>query len=341
MEHILLCALYAALLCQPAGEAAAAPEDTGVPATAPAVPDNLTGRGLLDLPDPFPLAVLHLQLPVNTLEVLEEGQGRIEPHFNWANNYGLEDEFTIDAETYRYELGGWYALRSDFYLGAALPLLARDGGVLDSVVDGFHDAFGLTDGRRSLRPRNGYEIAIQDEDGGVHRLDRGAGLGDLVLKLHWNVHPGDRWFPAVAIEGLSSLPTSTAGFGSSGADFGMTVSFSKTFLRDLHLYAVLGSTYLTDTRTEGIRYEKHGFQYTLGIEWSVIRSFSLVFQAAGFSPLLRSPSPLNRSRSYVAFGLKWEFLKGMALELSAIENLVPPFESSADIALSTGFSFTL
>jgi hypothetical protein len=57
--------------------------------------------------------------------------------------------------------------------------------------------------------------------------------------------------------------------------------------------------------------------------------------------VLREPSPLNKSRNYLALGFKWEFLDGMRLELSVIENLVPPFENSSDIALGTGFSFDL
>ena len=47
----------------------------------PATIDNLAGRGLLNLLDPFPLAQLHLQLPVDTLRVMKEGDGehRVQP----------------------------------------------------------------------------------------------------------------------------------------------------------------------------------------------------------------------------------------------------------------------
>lgn len=298
---------------------------------------NLSGRGLLEIRDPFPLAVLHLQLPINTLERIEESQGKFEVNFSWANTFVLNDTLLVDAETYRLELSGWYALRNDFYIGAGIPILARGGGILDPLVKGFHGAFNLTSGGRESRPTNGYEITIQD--GGDRRsLDSGTGLGDFALKSHWNVNPGDAWLPAVSLDGILSLPTSMAGFGSSGLDLGISLSLYKKVLRSCHLYAVLGLTYLTDPKTQGLTYQKVGNQGVAGIEFSLTRSFSLFFQAMSFSPLLEHPPLLNKVRNYVAAGFKWEFADGCELELSLLENL-SPFTNSADIAFNAGFAF--
>ncbi len=320
-----------------------APLSEDPPAFVDAYPptvDNLSGRGLFHLLDPFPLAQLHLQLPVNTLRVLKEGDGRFEWNANWANSFVLEDNVTIDAETYSLDLGGWYAIRSDFYLGASISVIARDSGVLDGFIDGFHDAFGLSDGRRSKRSNNSYLIAITDDDGNTQNLDRGVGLGDLVLKTHWNVNPGDRWMPAVALEAFATLPTSTNGFGSSGFDFGMSVSFYKTMYEDFHLYTVLGGTLLTNSQTEGIKYEKSVLQATLGAEYAVLEDLSLVIQYMSYSALLREPSPLDKHRNYIATGLKWEFTQGYTFEFSIVENL-SPFENSSDLTFSLGFHFSL
>ncbi len=161
----------------------------------------------------MPFAGLHLQLPLDTLEVMNAGQGKFELSLNWANSFLHEDTFVIDAETYRLTLGGWYALADDFYVGAEIPVHARDSGVLDPVIDGFHDAFNFGDGDRSMRGRNEYEISIHEPGGAVAELDRGVGLGDMVLKSHWNVHSGACWYPAVSLEGLMALPTSANDFG--------------------------------------------------------------------------------------------------------------------------------
>ena len=298
---------------------------------------NLSGRGLLEIRDPFPLSVLHLQLPINNLELIEESDGKFEVNVSWANTFAVSDTVVVDAETYRLELSGWYAVRSDFYIGAGIPILARGGGILDPLVAGFHKAFNLTPGGRDQRPNNDFEISIQD--GNQKRtLDSGVGVGDFFLKGHWNVTSGDACLPAVSLDGLVSLPTSTAGFGSSGVDLGIALASYKTLLNFCHLYAVLGLTYLTDPKTEGLSYQKVGNQGVVGIEFSFTKRFSLVLQAMSFSPLLEHPSPLDKVRNYLAGGVKWEFAEGCELELSILEN-ISPFTNSADVAFNAGFAF--
>jgi hypothetical protein len=321
------------------------PRSAGVEAPEPeaAWPSsrNLTGRGLLDLQEPFPLARLHLQFPIDTLEVLDEGDSKFYFSFNLANTFVLEEDIEIDAETHSLQLGGWYAIRDDFYAGASLSLLGRGGGFLDPVVDSFHHALGLSDGGRSERGRSEYEIRIVDREGGVHTLERGLGLGDLTLKCHWIVSRGERWLPAVSLQPLMTVPTSTTGFGNDGIDVGLNVSFYKTVADFLHLYGVVGTGYFFDIETEGLRYERNVLQGVVGIEFLPVSEVSIVLQAMTFSPLLVEsfPSELNRSRNYVAFGVKWEIVPKIELELSLIENL-EPFESSTDISVNMGLFFT-
>jgi hypothetical protein len=299
---------------------------------------NLEGRGLLDFRDPFPLALLHLQIPNNTLQVLEEGEWKVRVSFDWANSFAADDNFIIDAETYVLELSAWYALDRDFYVGAGLPVMARSGGILDPVIDGFHNLFGLSDGGRDDVPRNDYEISITDENGQTASLDSGIGLGDLSLKAHWILNEGGRWFPAVSVQALVNLPTSTQGFGSDGVDLGLVFSAYKTFLEIVHLYGVVGVTYLTDPRTEGLRYDQLGATLVAGVEVAVLDELSIVLQTMYYSGLLESISPLDDSRYYVAFGFKWQVIGGIDMQLSIVENF-NNFESSSDLALGFGLAF--
>lgn len=323
---------------EPGTQPALAEAESREPGAGDASPRDLSGRGLLDLRDPMPFAGLHLQLPLDTLEVMNAGQGKFELSLSWANSFLLEDTFVVDAETYRLTFGGWYALSDDFYVGAEVPVHARDSGVLDPVIDSFHNAFNFGEGDRSLRGRNEYEISIHEPGGAVAELDRGVGLGDLVLKSHWNVHPGARWYPAVSLEGLMGLPTSTSDFGSSGVDVGLALGFSKNVFDGLYLYAVLGGTYFTDSTTQGIHYEREGYQAVVGAEINLGKRVSLVLQSMNYTPLLERPTLLNRKRNYVAGGLKVEYLDGFTLDLSIVENLYP-FTSSADIGLATNLGF--
>ncbi len=306
---------------------------------------DLTGRGLIELRDPFPLAVLHVGLPVSTLEVLESEQGKFEFAFNWANNFAEDSSSStneavlVDAETYRLQLDGWYALDDDFYVGASISIHARGNGILDGLVKGFHESFGLDDGGRDDQAKDDYTILVVDSAGREVELDRGVGLGDLVLKTHWNVSRGDRWYPAVSVETLISLPTSTKGFGNDGIDVGVAFSFYKTFIKQLHLYAVVGAAYYADSKTEGLRYERFNYQAVLGIEYAVTEDVSVIVQSLHYSPLLKEPRVLNKGRNYIAAGVKWEFVESMQFEFSIVENIAP-FDNSADIAFNIGFGFT-
>jgi hypothetical protein len=301
-------------------------------------PDNFGGRGLLDIQDPFPLASLHLRLPVGAQTVLDAGEFKTGAVFDWANTFATTQGVLVDAETYRLRLGACYALRGDLYLRAELALEERDGGVLDPLVDDFHDLVDTESESRDARPRNAYEVFVTDRHGRVHELDRGFGVGDLVLGAHWNAYGGGKWLPAVALEALMSLPTSTTGFGNAGVDCGAAVSLSKKILRRWRLHGVLGAGYLSDARTEGIVYERPIYEALGGIEFAAAERLSIVLQVMHFSPLLDSsyPSPLDEGRDYVALGLKWEWPRGVEGALGLLEN-IGSFDSTADIA----FHFSL
>jgi hypothetical protein len=299
------------------------------------------GRGLLDLQDPFPLAPLHLQLPVDAHVVLEQGKGTFGAVFNWANSFGLSEGNTImvDAETYRLRLNGWYGLFDDFYVGASVAIHARDSGIMDPFVDEFHKSFGLGDGDRSARSRNDYELSVTDADGKVASLDRGAGIGDLVLQTHWNLYRGGPSGSTIAVQGLIALPTSTDEFGQDGVDFGLNLSLSKELIENFYLYVVVGGTALTDARTAGLRYEPLNYQVIAGVEFAVLDNLSLLAQAQRYSPLLERPGVLADERTYLSVGGKWEFSPGREFQFGFMENL-DPFKNSADVAFSVGVEFS-
>ncbi|MBI4584871.1 MAG: DUF3187 family protein [Planctomycetes bacterium] len=298
---------------------------------------NLSGRGVLDLQDPFPISIFHLQLPTDTLELLDAHQTKLGLSFNWANHFARDDSFVVDAETYRLRLEGWYALREDFYLGADISLIGRGDGILDPAVDLVHHAFKFGEGSRDTRPRNQYDITIFDEDSIPRRIRSGIGNGDLSVKAHWILNGGETWLPAVALDGIVGLPTSTPGFGSRSIDFGIAVSAYKSIFDFIYLYGVLGGTYLTDPTTAGLEFKKVNYQGTLGVEIALLKRLSLIGQVMYFSPLLEEPHSLNKGRNYLAGGLKWQVLAPWELELSVVEN-IQPFNNSADIAFSLGFT---
>ena len=305
----------------------------------PGIHDDLTGRGLVDFRDQFPLAKLHLQLPSATPPGLESGASVASVQFDWANTLARSTFHLVDAETYTLRLGYWHALRRDVYLGAETAVEARDGGVLDGFIDGFHDRFDINVPSRNASPKDEYQITVVDDRRRVRELDRGVGLGNTTLKAHWIFMEGEQWRPTLSVQALLNLPTSTHGFGSRGVDLGLAFLAQKRLWHHLYLYGIFGGTYLTDRKTEGLRYTEFNGQLSVGVEivlwWE---SMSLVGQYVLLSPLLDGPDGLDQRRQYVGGALKWQAHPKVNLTLGMMENL-PSLKVSTDVTFITACEF--
>lgn len=300
--------------------------------------ENLHGRGLLDFQDGFPLALLHLQMPLSTPGLIEEGKTRVEVDFFWSNTTGVESTYTVDAETYELAFGLWRPLRADFYVGADLSVVSRGSGVLDGPIGDFHDLFGFGDGDTGRISKNSYNIFIVDDVGRRHELHQGVGLSDLNLKALWVINEGDRWLPAISSQVFTALPSSTTGFGTDGLDLGITLTASKQLFEFFYLHFAVSGTYLTDPTVEGIRFRQVNYAAAVGGEIVVLRSLSLIVQAMRYSQLLDNTPKLDDPRRYIAAGFKWALNDVTVFEFSAIENF-ETFENSSDIVFVLGVAF--
>ncbi len=318
---------------------AATASGMAVPSVRTPLPGDLQGRGLLDFRDPFPFAKLHLQLPAATPPGLRRGETSGLVQFDWSNTSGVGNEFVADVETYTLRLGLWHALRSNLYLGVETAVEGRDGGIIDSFIDGFHDTFRINVSERDQRPQDAYEIAVANSGGGVRELDRGFGLGNTALKAHWIFSEGSDWWPTLSLQPLLYLPTSTSGFGARGVDLGLALTAQKRLSDHLYLSVVGGGTFLTDPTTEGLRYEELNYQVTAGVEvvlwWD---SVSLIGQYTHYSPLLKDTSGLDRERNYVGGAIKHRIHPDVNVIWGFMENL-PPLKNTADVTFDMGCEF--
>jgi catechol 2,3-dioxygenase-like lactoylglutathione lyase family enzyme len=315
------------------------------PDSASSASPNRGGRGLMSFHDTFPLAILHLQTPVNALHDFEEGDLVLHAAFDWGNSFGLQPTslaatniFTVDTEVHRLELSFWYAIHKALYLGGEMAIQSRSAGVLDGFIDGFHDAFGLDDGGRRLVSKDQYDLVFQDQ--GRRSLKSGAGFGDVVLKAHANVYDGNAFLPAIALQGLVGLPSSTSGFGSDGVDFGINIAAAKTLAGVLHLHGTAGTVYFTDPDVADLDYEHAVSQFAGGLELELGSKVSVVAQILYQSALMKEARPLDEGRTYVGGGIKWEIVPDTIVELGILENL-SPFKNTADVSLLLALEFKL
>jgi hypothetical protein len=86
----------------------------------------------------------------------------------------------VDVETTAVLLSVEHGFSTRWSAGIEVPFLSHDGGFLDRLIDGYHDAFGFPDGGRDTRPRDDVRV-VWREDGARRRalLSSAAGLGDV------------------------------------------------------------------------------------------------------------------------------------------------------------------
>jgi hypothetical protein len=148
-----------------------------------------------------------------------------------ANHYPLSQRgpemMILDGETWRTGLHVRHGFGEGWSVGLELPYYQQSGGVLDDLIDTWHSAFGLPDGRRNARDQN--QLLFLLESAPTSRffvLDRRArGLGDAQLSLGRELGRDGGFL----LKGTLKLPTGDEDLlaGSGSADFALTLLRSK------------------------------------------------------------------------------------------------------------------
>lgn len=147
--------------------------------------------------------------------VLAMGESQTRLTLDWVNEYveqqNSREALTLDAESqrlalsYRRGFGGSIVSVDGWEWGVELPLVNSSGGRLDSLIENWHDIFGLPNGGREQAPRDRYLIRYQRDGQTVFSLDEGkAGLGDVRVTL--GAAFGEHW----VLRAMLQLPTGDA-----------------------------------------------------------------------------------------------------------------------------------
>ncbi len=218
-----------------------------------------------------------------------------------------------------------------------LPLMRHSGGVLDHVIDEFHDTFGFARGRREsveddqiryLYRRNGVtEVDIDDSQ---------AGIGDIrvVLTRQLTGMPQGR---GAAISGLLKLPTGDPDklTGSGGTDAALWLTYGAepaggsrwSWLGTLGALYTSDGDVLEDYRRNGAVFGS----YTLGWRWT--DTVQLKGQIYAHSTLYRETEmkPLDEFAALGIIGLVWRVTPTIDLDFGLAEDLHEG--ASADMSL--------
>ncbi len=103
---------------------------------------------------------------------------------NSTNAHTQNEIVYFDGEMARVDLRARYGITKRFEIGFNLPLVNHSLGFMDSSIDGFHSAIGITGGARGVTPRGQMLYAyIQDSISLLNFNESSFGVGDISFEL--------------------------------------------------------------------------------------------------------------------------------------------------------------
>lgn len=277
-------------------------------------------RGPITIYNHYPLQAVHLSAAPRSPETLPENRFEILGLFSWSNTFVDEESYRIDAEYRELRTQLTYGVTDRLSLHSSLPLNWRGGGVLDGLIDWWHDVFRLPEGNRDQFARDNYLIAGLDESGAAFSAeDDGLFLGNVTLGSKYLLSRGGSSLPAVSVFAEVSLPTAENSFGHDGVDASGALLLSKK-IGKFYLYSSTSVIFFSDTHIEGIQYNSWHPEQSLFVEYAFSPRFSAQTGLTWIGDVLDGIPEHPHHALYHDVGVQYEAFEGTELSLALREN---------------------
>jgi hypothetical protein len=302
------------------------------------------GLGVLNLRSQSVAQSLRLTLPMMVPNFIKKGYS-FQGDLTWTNVWANRDDYMLDYEMLEYTGGLSYGFESNW--GIKVEILHREfvGGNMDSLIQGFHDTFGIGQNGRTDYPKNRHIINFYDQNTSSWRSADADELNNTGLNflLNYDLY-GNQYFPCINIFAVGRYTLESVNFVKNveNFDYGVGVGISKRLTEHLFAYAVLGYTFYRDdevnTDSDLFVFEKEQRTGMLALAWQYHSELSFVCQFLYGDPLITNISGLDEPSKEVHLGLKMRLFGKHILSLSLIENVLI-FDNSPDFGFHMGIQF--
>ena len=272
--------------------------------------------------------------------VLSDGQQQWRAALDWTNEFVSEqtaDESILeDGETQRYSLGWRRGFGSGLELNAELPLLITGGGILDGVIQNWHNLFNLPDGGRDTVPNDQYHYQYIRNGNTLLDVDTATvGLGDITLGGGWQALSG------LAVRAMIKLPTGDAGRLLGGNPGGALWADYNLFPQSPRWSGFLSAGASMNGSSDTLGAEQHpvvAFGGT-GVGYRLTSRWLALVQLYGHSKLYRDSDvdPFRKEGLQLTFGGRYELSNSNSITFGVQEDLVT--DSSPDVSFHLGWSW--
>ena len=213
---------------------------------------------------------------------LAAGQLRTEVNLEITNEFHQQvraaEQIDLDYERAQLNLNLTYGIKNDLAVGLLLPYISNSGGFMDSLIENWHDLFGLPQGGRDDAPRDEFNISYQSATDNLLIDETDKGIGDISLFLDKQLLISDQ--QNLQVRGLLKLPTGDEDqlFGSGGYGASLSLHGSRQFAEKWQGYGMLGLAYLEDSEVLTAQQNNLVGNAVLGIAWLPTQKFGLSAQ---------------------------------------------------------------
>lgn len=249
---------------------------------------------------------------------------------NHANRAQTADErIVLDGESYFVDARFRYGVTERWEVGVDVPHVTHASGRLDNVIEGWHDAVGLSNSQRD-GPSNRLELRYQRHGVTEVLRDSGSrGIGDVRVSGAYQLVSEQSGGRSLAIRGLVKLPTGQAKrlHGSGATD--LALSLEATDRRTLSAYNTdlffqAGALFLGDGDVLPDQQRKSVAFGAMGLQWrwtdTVHLAAQLSLQSRYFDSSLDELGGSTSSLS-IGGGLTLRRL-GIVVDVAIIEDLI-------------------
>lgn len=248
------------------------------------------------------------------------------------------ERLVYDGETIRALFDIRYGLRPGLEVGVELPYVSHQPGRLDSLIDTWHDIFGLPDGARKDRPADLLEFSYSDAT--ADRLlftERSRGIGDVRVYAGLGLPSTERHRRALRLS--VKLPTGDAerllGSGGTDVSLGFAGDVIGTEFRGFYRLSV---THLGEPDLLADIYREFVGQASAGFSWSLHPRFALNAQSTLRSAIYDSDiETLGEAALTLTFGGTIGINDRWTLALGVAEDI--KVNSAPDVTFNVGLRY--
>lgn len=261
-----------------------------------------------------------------------------------ADSLPAPARYLADMELYLAAFRLTYAPAGNLDITISLPLIYAYRGIFDPAIRQFHNAFGMPDNGRSLRPDNRFDYRFNGAAGGWN-ASPGWALGNIDMRVKYGLMQNGE--TDISLLGAAKLPTASRSkeWSSGSADIAAGAALSREGEELFHHLNLWGVKPLTGT---DFGYPvKPYFRASLTSGWRpgwlaswLEMPVALLMQLqGGSSPYRTGLLQMDRPPWLISFGSRFVSDSGNLWSLTFVENITQ--RSTQDFGISAGVEFPL